>query len=97
MTPANGDMAAWYAGPAMSEKWTIVYEHLLDDGTVMEPGDVFRLDGERGKRYRYIRTVTTDKGVTWVDCHGGSWQHEKSRSIDPTRIAQVEKKKRGKT
>lgn len=96
----------------MDEKWAIGYEHLLDDGIILEPGNLFRLEGEKGKRYRYIRTVTTDKGVTWIDCFGGPNQHQKSRSMDPDQIViaevfevveleggrtQTRKKKRGKT
>lgn len=88
-------MAACYDGQSMSEKWVTSYQHLLDDGTTLEVGDTFALRGEKGKRYRYIRTVhNPDLDDTWVDCFGGGHGREKSRSVHPERITRVKKKRR---
>lgn len=57
------------------------YECTLDDGTRLEPGIEFSLEGERGKRYRFIKLVTNDDGDQWVDCFGGTSGHQQSRSV----------------
>lgn len=79
----------------MSDKWTITYEHPLDDGTTLEIGDTFSLQGERGSRYHYIRTVhNPERDDTWIDCHGGTKGYGQSRSVYPDRIVRVKKKQR---
>jgi len=78
----------------MSEKWKIAYEHQLDDGATLEVGDTFALRGERGKRYRYIKTVhNIDRDDTWIDCYGGSRGGQQFRSIPSERLMGAEKKK----
>lgn len=78
----------------MADEWVISYEHELDDGTVLEVGDTFALRGEKGKRYRYIKTVhNPEHDDTWIDCFGGSSSREQSRAIYPDRIVRVKKKR----
>lgn len=69
-----------------SETWASTYEHTFPDGKRLEVGWTFRCHGEKGKTYRYIKTVTNAEGDTWIECFGGSHQREQSRAFYPDRI-----------
>ncbi len=62
------------------------YTCTLPNGTSLEPGMEFSLEGERGKKYRFIKLVTNDNGEQWVDCFGGTSGHQQSRSVFLHRI-----------
>ena len=70
-----------------SETWTYEYEYELEDGTNLEVGSTFKLSGEAGKTYRFIKAVTNPVvPSTWIDCFGGGYGREQSRSVHPDRI-----------
>ena len=79
--------------PAMTTEWTITYTHEFPDGKTLEVGQEFRLLREKGKRYSYLRTVTTSDGETWIDCFGGAYSKPKSRSIHPELVNTAEIRK----
>ena len=64
----------------MNETWNITYEDEID-GKELRVGVSFAIHGESGKRYNYIRTVTTDAGERWVDCFGGNSRRMGARSV----------------
>ena len=71
----------------LSENWKVEYEYAIEGAKVpLAPGVIFRLQGENGKSYRFIKAVTNSKGETWIDCFGGSYQRQMSRAIFPERI-----------
>jgi len=75
--------------------WKHDYTYTLEDGHVLEPGSEFRLDGERGKSYRFIKAVTNeDTGACWIDCFGGSSHKQKSRSVAPEGIVPMKRKRK---
>ena len=41
----------------------------LPSGAIIEPGEIFRVDGEHGLRFKfYSLTTNKETGVSWVDC-----------------------------
>lgn len=62
------------------------YECTLPNGTRLEPGIEFALKGERGKKYRFIKLVTNENGEQWIDCFGGTTNHQQSRSVFMDRV-----------
>lgn len=69
-----------------SEEWVHEYEFEVG-GKTLAVGSTFKVYGERGKTYRFIKAVTNPAtGSTWIDCFGGSTSRQKSRSIDPEAI-----------
>jgi len=77
--------------------WTNDYTYTLSNGTILEPGMVFKCFNEKGKTYRFIKAVTNpNQGTTWIDCFGGSHGREQSRAISPERVnpSSIKKPKR---
>ncbi len=72
------------------------YNYEMEDGTILEPGTEFTLTGEKGKKYSFIKHVTTETSE-WIDCFGGTYAKQQSRAITPERINKVLKKKATKT
>ncbi len=58
------------------------------NGRNVTKGTELKIAGERG-RYRFIKFVRTDKGVEWVDVHGGPKGAECLRSFRLDRIKTV--------
>jgi len=79
----------------MPKEWKISYEHPVDAKTTLEVGDTFSLQGERGSRYKFIRSIETEAGEVWVDCFGGTSGYGQARSVFPDRIVRVKKKPSG--
>lgn len=73
--------------------WKVTYTHEFSDGKTLEVGQEFRMLREKGKRYSYIRTVETSDGETWIDCFGGSYSKQGSRSVHPEKVNTVEIRK----
>jgi hypothetical protein len=41
----------------------------LSDGALVEPGEIIRVSGEHGLRFKfYSLTTNTETGASWVDC-----------------------------
>lgn len=64
----------------MSEAWKIRHEDEVG-GKPLTVGCSFAIEGEKGKRYNYIRTVTNEFGEEWIDCFGGNSGNQKARSV----------------
>lgn len=58
------------AVPPAPSKFTRNMEALvLKDGATIEPGEIIRIDGEHGLRFKfYSLTTNTETGVSWIDC-----------------------------
>lgn len=56
--------------PPQPSKFTRDFSALeLPGGTVVEPGEIVRVSGEHGLRFKfYSLTTNTETGVSWVDC-----------------------------
>jgi hypothetical protein len=81
----------------MSDGWTVVYEDEIE-GIPLTLGCSFALEGESGKRYNYIRTVTNKNGDRWIDCYGGNSRKQASRAVSHDQIkAHTIEAKRHKT
>lgn len=81
------------------ERWSIAYRYEYEGGKALEVGTTFSCRGERGKKYRFIKFVTTDGGECWIDCFGGASGYGQSRSIHPDRVntSSIRKPKREST
>lgn len=72
-----------------------VPEIVLPDGKIIVKGDVFKVSGEYGLKFRFDSLVTNlDSGAEWVDCyeifrgHAGAF-----RSFKRDRIKRIPKKR----
>jgi hypothetical protein len=72
-----------------------VPEIVLPDGKIIVKGDVFKVSGEYGLKFRFDNLVTNlDSGAEWVDCyeifrgHAGAF-----RSFKRDRIKRIPKKR----
>jgi hypothetical protein len=72
-----------------------VPEIVLPDGKIIVKGDIFKVSGEYGLRFRFDGLVTNpDSGAEWVDCyemfrgHAGAF-----RSFKRDRIKRIPKKR----
>lgn len=76
--------------PKPCDKWVVLTE-LQVNGRYVVKGTELKISGERG-RYRFIKQVTTEKGITWIDVYGGAKGYECIRSFSPDRIKTVHSK-----
>jgi hypothetical protein len=73
-------------------------EYVLDSGRVISKGEVIKIDGIWGVRFKFKEFVTrTDTGKQWIDCY----ELEKGlscglRSFYPERIKPLSKKRNKK-
>jgi hypothetical protein len=72
-----------------------VPEIILPDGKIIVKGDIFRVSGEYGLKFRFDNLVINpDSGAEWVDCyemfrgHAGAF-----RSFKRDRIKRIPKKR----
>jgi hypothetical protein len=72
-----------------------VPEIVLSDGKMIVKGDVFKVSGEYGLKFRFDSLVTNlDSGAEWIDCyemfrgHAGAF-----RSFKRDRIKRIPKKR----
>lgn len=75
------------AAPKPCDAWEIITEMQINGRNVTK-GTELKIAGERG-RFRFIKFVRTDKGVEWVDVHGGPKGAECLRSFRLDRIKTV--------
>lgn len=75
------------AAPRPNESWEYQTEIQIN-GRNVTPGTELKITGERG-RYRFIRTVKTDKDVEWIDVWGGPKGAEQWRSFRPEKVRRV--------
>jgi hypothetical protein len=73
--------------PCPNVDWVYVTEIQIN-GRNVSAGTELKITGERG-RYRFIRQVTTDKGVEWIDVWGGPKGSEQWRSFRVERVRRV--------
>lgn len=70
---------------------------ILSDGKIITKGEIFKVSGEYGLRFKFDYLVVTDAGATWVDCFemfrgmAGAY-----RSFSPSRIKRIPKKRKSK-
>lgn len=76
--------------PKPCDKWVVLTE-IQVNGRYVSKGTELKIAGERG-RYRFIKQVTTEKGITWVDVYGGPKGYECLHSFSPDRIKTVHSK-----
>lgn len=70
-----------------NDNW--IYETEIQvNGRNLTPGTEVSITNERG-RFRFVRQVTTDKQVCWIDVVGGSKGAEVFRSFYPSRVKHV--------
>lgn len=75
------------APPKPNDGWEVVTEMQINGRNVTKGTEV-KVSGERG-RFRFIKFVRTEKGVEWVDLHGGPKGAECIRSFRLERIKTV--------
>jgi hypothetical protein len=73
--------------PCPNADWVYVTEIQIN-GRNVSAGTELKIAGERG-RYRFIRQVTTDKGVEWIDVWGGPKGSEQWRSFRAEKVRRV--------
>lgn len=76
--------------PKPCDKWVVLTE-IQVNGRYVSKGTELKISGVRG-RYRFIKQVTTEKGITWVDVYGGTKGYECIRSFSPDQIKTVHSK-----
>lgn len=75
------------AEPCPNADWVYATEIQIN-GRNVSAGTELKITGERG-RYRFIRQVTTDKGVEWIDVWGGTKGAEQWRSFRLEKVKRV--------
>lgn len=70
-----------------SASWTVVTEYRVH-GRLITPGSEVSVHGERG-RFRFIKHVTTEAGVEWLDFIGGPNKAPMFRSFRSDKIKRV--------
>ena len=78
------------AAPKPNRDWLVLTEIQINGRHVIK-GTELKISGERG-RFRFMKQVTTEKGVTWIDVYGGPKGAECMRSFYPDRIKTVHSK-----
>jgi hypothetical protein len=76
--------------PKPCDAWNIETEIQINGRNVVK-GTELKISGERG-RFRFIKKVTTDKDVIWIDVYGGPKGAESIRSFRPERVKTVHSK-----
>jgi hypothetical protein len=76
--------------PRPDRNWIVLTEIQINGRHVVK-GTELKISKERG-RFRFIKQVTTEKGVTWIDVWGGPKGSEAIRSFYPDRIKTVHSK-----
>ena len=74
-------------GPKPNDGWVYLTEVQIN-GRNVSPGTELKITGERG-RYRFIKQVTNNSGVTWIDVWGGPKGAENCRSFYLERVKRV--------
>lgn len=71
---------------------------VLPSGATIEPGEIFRVDGEHGLRFKfYSLTTNKETGSSWVDCfevHKARAGAMRSFYVDRIRKIPVRRKRR---
>jgi hypothetical protein len=75
------------SAPRPNADWVYITEMQIN-GRNVSAGTELKITGERG-RYRFIRKVTTDKGVEWIDVWGGPKGAEQWRSFREEKVRRV--------
>ena len=78
------------AAPRPCDAWDIQTEIQINGRHVVK-GTELKISGERG-RFRFIKKVTTDKDVIWIDVYGGPKGAECIRSFRPEKVKTVHSK-----
>jgi len=73
--------------PRPNEEWEYATEIQIN-GRNVSAGTELKITGERG-RYRFIRSVKTDKGIEWIDVWGGPKGSEQWRSFKSDKVKRV--------
>jgi hypothetical protein len=78
------------SAPKPCDAWDVLTEIQINGRHVVK-GTELKISGERG-RFRFMKQVTTDQDVTWIDVYGGKKGAECIRSFRPERIKTVHSK-----
>jgi hypothetical protein len=78
------------AAPRPDAKWIILTEMQINGRNVVK-GTELKISGERG-RFNFIKHVTTEAGVQWIDVWGGPKGAACIRSFRPERVKTVHSK-----
>lgn len=79
---------------ANPDSYKRIPHYQLDGGRVIENGEVIKIQGEHGSKFRFLEHVINDKGIEWIDCFElrqgvpSGW-----RSFRPERIKPLPKKR----
>lgn len=76
---------------ALHPEWTVSEECRLEGRAVLRPGVEFKVHGERGRVFRFVRLVETPRG-SWIDAYGGTRDpngERQLRAFHPARVAVV--------
>lgn len=78
-----------YVSP-VGNKFDRKQEYTLDSGRVIEHGEIIKIAGEHGCKFRFLEHVTnTETGAEWIDCfqlHQGvasGWRSFRTDRIKP--------------
>lgn len=77
--------------PRPNDGW-IVQTEIQINGRNVVPDTELKIKGERG-RFRFLKHVTTEKGIEWIEAFGGPKGAEKWRNFRPDRVKTVHSKK----
>lgn len=78
--------------PRLDDAW-VVNTEIQINGRWVYPGTELKITGERG-RFRFIKFVTTDEGISWIDVWGGTKGSENWRSFRLEQVKTVHYKNR---
>lgn len=76
--------------PKPCDSWDIKKEIQIN-GRYVSEGTELKITGERG-RFRFIKQVTTESSITWIDVYGGPKGYECIRSFRPEQVKTVHSK-----
>lgn len=75
-------------------------EFTMPDGRVIERGEIVKIAGEWGGKFKFHEHVTrTDTGIDWIDCfemvkgHSSGWRSFRTERLKPIPIRKRRKKK----
>lgn len=73
----------------------------MPDGRVIERGEIIKIDGEWGGKFRFHEhVVRTDSGIDWIDCfemvkgQASGWRSFRTERIKPIPIRKRRNKKK---
>ena len=72
-------------------------EMTTPEGKLVSQGDIIRIHGEHGKKFKFDKFVTrADNGLTWIDCYemqGGVIGMMRSFRVERVRVIPKRKKR----